>query len=1456
LSYDDRQAAKDTVPFAEQFFNPLDPVLQRTAARHEDTWADRLRSRGYTELNREYNEYGDPDELVEEDGQIIAKAFDWEDDHSAEAVETEKRENSEENQSRGFRACLRDVEPEKPLFAREVEIRGTIGAFDVTGRMDFVIVLWENGDPRLRVVETKSSRKEKTNQRIQVAIYEILLGQALNEEPLHIGTESAEPSTIGPNAIECTVGRIEESTNELQDLLQLDAATLVQEREDVQELLKPGGVVEDVVNTPQDDIDSLDYKLESKCDQCVFDVHCFPESARQRKLELLGLDPTTIERFAEAGGPDEGIENIDDLAEIDLDSKVAEELRSADNVREDIGQLRQAARSRRQNLPGDTPEDEYEVTKRIDAVKSMLPEHEISGEQLIRVYLDIEYDYVEDRIAAAAAHVTKSSWELNLDFEEEPASTADFDSGTLQVELSDFVDYNPDPEPFEQEPNPFNQKNRDELENRRLSDAYDAGEETVSPVTAVVPDAWRGEYGYDSGSESAMLSNFLQDVNERIQTLADGDQAYVHFYVWSENEMDHLVDACARSHSNLLSDLRELLGSREPTEQLIYTTLQSEIRNRYSLGWTGEGLVVGADLRWFGDIFHWVRNVDGNKTRISNVFTQSIFDFKTERDLTANNEWAEEDDEVADNPKFELRSRFNDDLPVPYLHAVWNTLPAPEDFNDDPNAKSAVERYHRADRSTLVAYLETRVEALRWLEEHCQHRDDDITKQKVEIPDLPKRDRSIEGTAMVARDFLQLDHHMRVSEWLSEHMQPLSHQVSTGDAIPIKDGVFMSEQLRLSMDFSEMDMGTEEFRLRTGFEEGKFVHVCIAPADITEGPSYKQLTNTGRTGPIESINWEDGYIDIDVISSAKMNSSFVMKSLSDRDGLLSESFGDSGDPPEQFMLIESVTDFTGRRCYNRLQTGKGAHVFDWFNPRSPSIPRLNSLPADQQNEYQDMLQHYNIKEEKTLKDGQLEAVMDGLDTRVQLLLGPPGTGKTTTTATAILTRILECRETGDFVLLVGSTHRAVNELLTQLDDQKEPFRKHVEETLDESLPEIKLTKAMSAVQPEDEPEADSVEIIDTQKGFKRKFNDLQKDGVVIIGGTISSVLKLMGDSKKGLEGGSWFGYDDGRPFADELIVDEASMMKFPSFLAVSTLVDTNARIMVTGDHQQLSPIVAHDWEEEQRPSVQEFEPHRSAFKLIQDIAQSPNITESQARSSELNFTFRLPPEIRGLIRQLYEEDVELGGETAEDITLPSKKESPMADVWQQDTGLFLIEHTEERSRVSNPTETEIVKRLLENASGLKDGSVAVITPHTAQRARLQTELEDFIGEAIAPGSIDTVERFQGGECETVIVSATASDQTAISENKEFLLDLNRANVAFSRAEQRLIVVCSETLLNYIPPEMEEYMSAKLWKTLRRICGVEHNHTSVAGHEATLRCIDEETREVQEILSEMERDSSE
>jgi superfamily I DNA and/or RNA helicase len=74
-----------------------------------------------------------------------------------------------------------------------------------------------------------------------------------------------------------------------------------------------------------------------------------------------------------------------------------------------------------------------------------------------------------------------------------------------------------------------------------------------------------------------------------------------------------------------------------------------------------------------------------------------------------------------------------------------------------------------------------------------------------------------------------------------------------------------------------------------------------------------------------------------------------------------------------------------------------------------------------------------------------------------------------------------------------------------------------------------------------------------------------------------------------------------------------------------------------------------------------------------------------------------------------------------------------------------------------------------------------------------------------------------------------SDPAAIASNVEFILDLNRSNVAFSRAQDRLIVVCSRSLLDHVPAELEHYESAMLWKSLRALCTQELGRFDLDGH---------------------------
>jgi hypothetical protein len=294
-----------------------------------------------------------------------------------------------------------------------------------------------------------------------------------------------------------------------------------------------------------------------------------------------------------------------------------------------------------------------------------------------------------------------------------------------------------------------------------------------------------------------------------------------------------------------------------------------------------------------------------------------------------------------------------------------------------------------------------------------------------------------------------------------------------------------------------------------------------------------------------------------------------------------------------------------------------------------------------------------------------------------------------------------------------------------------------------------------------------------------------------------------------------------------LVVDEASMMVFPHFLALATVVREDGEVMLAGDHRQLSPIVAHDWEREDRPPVVLYQPFASAYEALLRIKQNGAVADASLVRTALQFTFRLPPVVRELIANLYRlDEIELQG-------LPSAGAPPSFDgltawqsLWQGDNGLFLVLHDERESRQSNEFEAQVVQHILASAPAVPNDSIAVITPHRAQRSRLHTCLAPYSGPV---GVIDTVERLQGNERPTVIVSATVSDPVAISQNVEFILDLNRSNVAFSRTMRRLIVVCSTALLDHIPSEVEQYQSALLWKSLRALCSQQIGADAVYGH---------------------------
>ena len=928
-------------------------------------------------------------------------------------------------------------------------------------------------------------------------------------------------------------------------------------------------------------------------------------------------------------------------------------------------------------------------------------------------------------------------------------------------------------------------------------------------IVEFISSEWTGRYDTDTGVEQQLIQGFFRKLIEKIAEVAPGQEASIHFYVWSRSEMARLVEACSRVNSSLLSRLRELLGCRESLEQLIYSTVGEEVDRRYGLGWTSRGLSVVSSLKWYGRRYHWRRRVTHEDVDLDRTFTQDLFDFKTTLDLKADGGWAKNDRETASKHRFEIRSRFFDTLTAPYWRAYWRTLPNPDDESRPHNVRNAIRRYNEAAKpGVLNAYLAARTHALRWVEENIRAKNADIVKPPLRIAALPDFSLNVDNAAQASIDFLRLDQHMKMTDWISTHLQPPATRVPTGRTLAVTEVVSQGNgAITATINVDGYDIDLQSLSLRCGIAEGAFVRLTPYSGDSHRGQTFRQLMSGGRTCRVTRVDWTTGQVTLEAL--------FMRQS---RYALFSAGARDAGPLFDHATIDESPSDFVAGRVDIRLASSLGAHMYDWFDPEEPEVPEAPVIAVDVKARYGRVLEALPLLRGERLAPDQRAAILDGLDARVQILQGPPGTGKTTTTAATALLRILARRQQGDIILLAANTHTAIDNLLRRIAGLEGSFRvTAAAEGL--TLPAITLSKVHSSTV--QDPLGGGIE--DFVSGSCARFvGQCRRSSILLIGGTTGAMLKMAAE------------LGERRPFKDApgkfqanlLILDEASMMVFPHFLSLATLIEATGDIMVAGDHRQLAPIVAHDWEREDRPPAVVYQPFASAYQAIHNIAERPGMTARMVLRSALRFTFRLPPLVRDLIGRIYQLDnIQLEG-LARPHEAPEAAAGGFEKVWEGGTGMFLVLHNERRSSQSNAVEAQIIQAILRAGAPVETGSMAIVTPHRAQRSLLRTLLREFEGPVDA---IDTVERLQGGERSAIIVSATASDPSAIAANVEFILDLNRSNVAFSRAKDRLIVVCSEALLDHIPADLEDYESAMLWKSLRALCSIQVGSVEVAGH---------------------------
>jgi hypothetical protein len=366
-------------------------------------------------------------------------------------------------------------------------------------------------------------------------------------------------------------------------------------------------------------------------------------------------------------------------------------------------------------------------------------------------------------------------------------------------------------------------------------------------------------------------------------------------------------------------------------------------------------------------------------------------------DGTLQFEWANPRDNGAFNHQFEIRGRFFDSLPAPYWHAVWRSLPNSTELRDRKVA-NAIERYNAAREppGLLKAYLKARTHALRWIEERVRFKNPDIEKPPIVISEIMEFTLGVDSIRRSAIDFLQLDQHVRITDWIASHLVPPANRVPLGRTIPVRN-VFVRDGdviAQISLEGYGFDYDVMEANCSIG--EGSFIRLTPCSDDPFQGQTIRQLLNAGSTCIVRAINWQARKVTLHILPMREPDN-YRLRSI---------PHSEEGKVFDFATIDESPSDFVAPRVEKALSVNGLSPIYQWLDPQDPRIPPQNLIEMDRQSRFRGFLKSLVLPDGNRLDEDQIAACISGLNTRIQLLQGPPGTGKTNTAAVALLLRVL------------------------------------------------------------------------------------------------------------------------------------------------------------------------------------------------------------------------------------------------------------------------------------------------------------------------------------------------------------------------------------------------------------------------------------------------------------------
>lgn len=448
---------------------------------------------------------------------------------------------------------------------------------------------------------------------------------------------------------------------------------------------------------------------------------------------------------------------------------------------------------------------------------------------------------------------------------------------------------------------------------------------------------------------------------------------------------------------------------------------------------------------------------------------------------------------------------------------------------------------------------------------------------------------------------------------------------------------------------------------------------------------------------------------------------------------------------------------------------------------SPQGRRIRELVVDlRPPRFTAAASQYQISSPDILNGDQMRAIDKVMSARdYALVLGMPGTGKTTTIAHIIRALISQ----GKSVLLTSYTHTAVDNILLKLKR--------------DCLPILRLGA----------PAKIHSEVQDFAILGSRKMDDFDAIRQAWIDTPIVATTCLGINHPLFHE----------RNF-DYCIVDEASQITLPVCIGPIRLAD---RFVLVGDHYQLPPVVQN--EEARRGGLDV-----SLFKLLSDKHhQSVVNLEHQYRmcedimtlSNTLIYDGRLKCGTEDLrqaklyvpnMSSLRKHHIEFNPTSLDTSVLmqacPGANPGRcwLVDLLNPEVRVRFINtdalgqtarEEAKGNRIINQAEAMLVIKLVSAllSIGIPAREIGIMTHYRSQLSLLKNTLTRKLGASTATSvEMHTADRFQGRDKEVVVLSLVRSNEA--NSIGELLRDWRRINVAFTRAKTKLLVVGSQQTL--------------------------------------------------------------